>query len=170
MWTRTRHARPRQMPMNVKKLLVQHSPNKRMSKRSAGYSLVARMNVRLHQYDCEHIFLWSTDSRRIVFACLPNIRHISEWRRMLFAYTSTLCVSHAFLHSFRIHVQMWTRLKVCSISCGFMNLVLVSQIWLLLSAICFGFSKTWQFDLFGFDPDSGFSFDMDSQENETCLK
>ncbi len=41
------------------------------------------------------IFLWSIDSRQIAFACLPNICHISEWRRMLCAYTSTLCVLHS---------------------------------------------------------------------------
>ncbi len=62
-------------------------------------SLAARMNVRPHPYDGELIFLWSTDSRRIAFACLPNIRRISEWRQMLFAYTSTLCVSCALSRS-----------------------------------------------------------------------
>ncbi len=78
--TRTRHAGLTQMRTNAKKLLVRHSPHKRMSKHSAGYSLTVQMSVRLHQYDCEHIFLWSTDSRRIAFACLPNIRRISEWK------------------------------------------------------------------------------------------
>ncbi len=56
------------MRTNAKKLLVQHSPHKRMSKPSAGYSLVAWMNVHPHRYDCERIFLLSTDSRRIAFA------------------------------------------------------------------------------------------------------
>ncbi len=37
---------------------------------------------------------------------LPNIHRISEWRWMLFAYTSTLCILCAFSHSFRICVQM----------------------------------------------------------------
>ncbi len=99
----TRHAGPRQVWMNAKKLLVQRSPHKRTSKRSAGHSLAARMNVRPHQYDCEHIFLWCTDSRQIVFACLPNIRRISEWRWMLFTYTSTLCFLRAFL---RLHTDV----------------------------------------------------------------
>ncbi len=67
-------------------------------------------SVHSHQYDCERIFLWSTDFRRIASACSLNICRISEWRRMLFAYTFTLCVSHVFLGSFRICVQMWTRL------------------------------------------------------------
>ncbi len=58
---------------NAKKLLVQHSPHKRTSKRSAGYSLAARMNVCPHQQDGERIFLWSTDSRQIAFTCSPNI-------------------------------------------------------------------------------------------------
>ncbi len=81
---------------NAKTLLVQCLPHKRLSKHSAGHSLAAWMNVHSHQFDCERIFLWSTDSRRIAFACLPNTRHISEWMWMLFAYMSTLCVSHAF--------------------------------------------------------------------------
>ncbi len=51
-----------------------------------------------------------------------------------------------------------------------MNLVSVSGIWLFVLAVCFGFSKTWLFDLFGFDPDSGFSFETDSQKDETGLK
>ncbi len=93
--TQTRHAGPRQMRMNAKNLLVQRLPHKRTSKCSAGHSLAVRMNVCPHQYDCECIFLWSTDSRRIAFACSPNIHRISERRRMLFAYMSTLCVSHA---------------------------------------------------------------------------
>ncbi len=37
--------------------------------------------------------------------------------------------------------------------------VLVSQIWLFVLAVCFSFSKMWLFDSFGFDPDSGFSFE-----------
>ncbi len=51
-----------------------------------------------------------------------------------------------------------------------MNLVSVSRIWLFVLAVCFGFSKMWLFDLSGFDPDSGFSFETDSQKNETSLK
>ncbi len=75
-----------------KSCLLNVRRTKRTSKHSAGYSLTAWMNVRPHEYDCERIFLWSTDSRHVVFACLPNIHRISEWRRMLFAYMSTLCV------------------------------------------------------------------------------
>ncbi len=52
----------------------------------------------IHHYDYKRIFLWSTDSRRTVFACSLNICHISEWRWMLFAYTSTLCVFAFVLH------------------------------------------------------------------------
>ncbi len=96
---RTRHAGPRRMPTNAKKLLVQCLPHKRTSKHSAGYSLAAWTNVRPHQYDCKRIFLWSTDSRRIAFVCSPNICCISEWRWMLFAYMTTLCVLRVFSHS-----------------------------------------------------------------------
>ncbi len=39
------HAGLSQMRTNAKKLLVQRSPHKRMSKRSAGYSLAARMGL-----------------------------------------------------------------------------------------------------------------------------
>ncbi len=109
---RIRHAGLRRMPTNAKKLLVQCSSYKQTSKCSAGYSLTARMNVRPHQYDGEHIFLWSTNSRWIAFACSPNIHRISEWRQILFAYTSTLCVSHAFSRSFCIRIQTWMRLNV----------------------------------------------------------
>ncbi len=35
-------------------------------------------NIRPYQCDCEHIFLWSTDSKQIAFGCSPNIRHINE--------------------------------------------------------------------------------------------
>ncbi len=110
MRMQTRHARPRRMRTNAKKLLVQHLPHKRTSKHSAGHLLAARMNVRTHQYDCECIFLYSTNSRRIAFACSPNIRRMNEWKRMLFTYTSTLCILHVFLRSFHVCVQMWTRL------------------------------------------------------------
>ncbi len=99
------------MRTNTKKLLVQRSPHKWTSKRSTGCSLAIRMSVCPHQYDCERIFLWSTDSRWIAFACSRNIHHISEWRQMLFVYTSTLCVLHVFSRSFCVRVQMWTRLK-----------------------------------------------------------
>ncbi len=51
-----------------------------------------------------------------------------------------------------------------------MNLVSVSRIWMFVLAVCFGFFKMWLFDLSGFDPDSGFSFETDSQKNETILK
>ncbi len=51
-----------------------------------------------------------------------------------------------------------------------MNLVSVSRIWLFVLAVCFGFSKMLLFDLSKFDPDSGFSFEMDSQKNETSLR
>ncbi len=80
------------MRTNAKKLLVQRSQHKRKSNCSAGHLLAARMNVRSHHYDCEYIFLWSTASRWIAFACSPNICCISEWRWMLSVYTSTLCV------------------------------------------------------------------------------
>ncbi len=50
-----------------------------------------------------------------------------------------------------------------------MNPISVSQIWLFALAVCFGFSKMWLFDFSEFDPDSGFSFEMDSQKNETSL-
>ncbi len=103
--TRTTYAGPRRMRTNAKKLLVQRLPRKQTSKRSAGYLLAARMSVRSHQYDCERIFLRSTDSRQIAFACSPNIRYISEWRQMLFAYTFTLCISHAFSHSCSFHIR-----------------------------------------------------------------
>ncbi len=86
---RTRHVGRKRMPTNTKKLLVQHSLHKRTSKCFTGYSLAARMNVRPHQYDGERIFLWSTDSRWIAFA-----EHTPH-KRMLFAYTSTLCVSRS---------------------------------------------------------------------------
>ncbi len=51
-----------------------------------------------------------------------------------------------------------------------MNLVLIFQIWLFVLAVCFGFSKMWLLDLSRFDLDSGFSFEMDSQKNETSLR
>ncbi len=51
-----------------------------------------------------------------------------------------------------------------------MNLVSVSRIWLLVLAVCFGFSKTWLFDLSAFDTDSGFSFETDSSKNKTSIK
>ncbi len=51
-----------------------------------------------------------------------------------------------------------------------MNVVLVSRIWQFVLVVCFGFFKTWLFDLSGFDPDSGFNFKTDSQKNETSLK
>ncbi len=41
MRMRTRHARPRRMRTNIKKLLVQHSLHARTSEYSAGYSLAA---------------------------------------------------------------------------------------------------------------------------------
>ncbi len=103
------------MPMNAKKLLVQCLPHKRTSKSSTSYSLAARTNVSPHQYDGELIFLWSTDFRWIAFACSPNIYRISEWRRMLFAYKSTLCVSRAFSHLFCVCVQMWTQLNAAEV-------------------------------------------------------
>ncbi len=90
---------------NANGLLVQHSPHKRMSKRSAGHSLAARMNVHQHQYDCKRIFLWSTDSRWIAFVYLPNIRHISEWRWMLFAYTSVYIMHFACVFAFVSHLS-----------------------------------------------------------------
>ncbi len=97
---RTRHAGPWQMPTNAKKLLVQHSPHKRMSKRSAGYLLAVRMNVRPHQYNSEHIFLWTTDSRQIVFACSSNSECCSPTRP-----------HNAFRVRFRVHIQMWMQFK-----------------------------------------------------------
>ncbi len=51
-----------------------------------------------------------------------------------------------------------------------MNLILVSRIWLFVLAVCFGFSKTWLFDLSGFVPDSGFTLETDLQKNENSLK
>ncbi len=51
-----------------------------------------------------------------------------------------------------------------------MNLVSVSRIWLFVLPVYFGFSKRWLFDLYRFDLDSGFSFEMDSQKNETNIK
>ncbi len=57
MRMRTRYAGRRRMRMNAKKLLVQRSSHKRMSKRSTGHLLAARMIVHPHQYDCERIFL-----------------------------------------------------------------------------------------------------------------
>ncbi len=107
---RRRHAGPRRMPTNAKKLLVQCLPHKRTSKYSTDYSLAVLMNVHPHQYNGEHIFLWSTDSRWTAFTCSPNIRRISEWKRMLFAYTSILRVLRAFSYLFCIRVQMWTLL------------------------------------------------------------
>ncbi len=47
---------------------------------------------------------------------------------------------------------------------GFSNLAIH------FSSLCFGFSKTWLLDLSGFDSDSGFSFETDSQKNKTSLK
>ncbi len=47
----------------------------------------------------------------------------------------------------------------------FTNLVSVSRIWLFILAVCFGFSKMWWFDMSSFDPNSGFSFETDSQKN-----
>ncbi len=95
-----------------KKLLVQRSPHKQTSKHSAGYSLAARMNVRPHQYDGERTFLWSTNSRRIAFACSPNIHRISEWRRMLFAYTSTLCILRVFAFISHLRTDVDTALHI----------------------------------------------------------
>ncbi len=100
------------MVTNAKRLLVQHSPHEWTIKHSIGSSLAARMNICPHQYDGERIFLWSTDSRRIVFVCSSNIRRISKWRWMLFTYTFTLCVLCAFSRLFRIRIQMWTRLNL----------------------------------------------------------
>ncbi len=51
-----------------------------------------------------------------------------------------------------------------------MNLVSVSRIWLFVLAVCFGLFKMLLFHLSGFDPDSDFSFETDSQKNETSLK
>ncbi len=107
-------------------------------------------SVRPHQDDCECIFLWSTDSRQIAFACSPNIHRISEWRRMLFAYVTTLCISRAF----RICVQMWTRLKephqhLAMFPVQFIYILNVSidspfkQIWLVLYSSQFSIPLDW---------------------------
>ncbi len=43
--TQTKHARPRWMRTNSKELIVQHSPHKRTSKRSAGYSQCYQVQI-----------------------------------------------------------------------------------------------------------------------------
>ncbi len=74
--TQIRHARPRQMRTNAKKLLVQYLPRKRTSKRSAGYSLAARMgfvtypiHVARHEDDVEH----ESDKVYIHISLIANI-------------------------------------------------------------------------------------------------
>ncbi len=95
MWTR--HAGPRRMPTNAKKLLVQCLPHKQTSKRSTGYSFAARINV---LGTSTSVWLWTyfslkyrlqTDGSRLFAEHTPH-------KRMLLTYTSTLCVLRAFSH------------------------------------------------------------------------
>ncbi len=92
------------MPTNAKKLVVQCPSHKRMSKRSAGYSLPAQMNVCPHQYDCERIFLWSTDSRWIVFAKhTPHKRMKANAVRL---HVHIMCFVCVFVFILRLHTDV----------------------------------------------------------------
>ncbi len=64
----------------------------------------------MYAQDCERIFLWSTDSKQIVFSCSPNIRRTNECYSQRLGYMSTLTFLLFPHSSFGIRIQMWTRL------------------------------------------------------------
>ncbi len=64
------------------------------------------------------IFLWSTESKQIVFDCSSNVGRINQCCSQRLGYTSTLTFLLLPYASFGIRIQMWIRLKVYWY-CGF---------------------------------------------------
>ncbi len=74
-------------------------------------SFLKRQSIHPHQYDCARIFLWCTDSKRIVFGCSPNVCYLNKYCSLHLGYTSTSIFHFRMprLFSRCIHVQMLTQ-------------------------------------------------------------
>ncbi len=121
----TRHARPKRMRTNAKKLLVQRSPHKRTIKRSTGHSLATSTSVWLWTYfslkyqlqiDSVCLFAKHTPHKRMKANAVCLLVHITHFAR----------VSHLFC----IRVQM--RMRLFSVTELLVQLF-VTMLWMILS-------------------------------------